>query len=50
MAVGTGYLARVLELGFNQKVDVAAFARVVHARSKQTHPHVWVKTIPFGLR
>jgi hypothetical protein len=43
-------LARVLELGFNQKVDVAAFARVVGARTKQTHPHFWVKTIPGGLR
>jgi hypothetical protein len=31
--MGPGNLGRILELGFNQKVDVAAFAGIVGART-----------------
>lgn len=47
--VGPGNLGRILELGFNQEINIAAFAGIVGARTEQAHLTRRIKTIAGGL-
>jgi hypothetical protein len=49
LGVGPGNLGRILELGFNQEIDVAAFAGIVSTRTELAHLDRRIKTIAGGL-